>query len=352
MREERKKEAVKRYLLPEQGQFYKANLHCHSSVSDGNKTPEELKEHYKKLGYSIVAYTDHEVMIPHPELSDDTFLALNGAEMSVMPERKPDVPLGKMKGCHFGVIALEPDNHIMPCWHRSKYLRHNAEENRKKVLFDDTLPDFEREYSPEGVSKMMQAFAKEGFFVIYNHPTVSFENYADYINYHGMHALEMFNGASICDGWDEYNPRVYDDILRSGRKLYCVGGDDNHNCWPDDSRRSDSGWAYTVIKAKSLDYRTVTRALQDGEFYASEGPEIYGLWYEDGKVHIKCSPCDRINFVGSYRFTQTVLREDAEVCEASFDLPESAEWFRLTVIDERGRRACTNAYFTEDLKIK
>ena len=34
---------MKKYLLQENGNFYKANLHCHSIVSDGAFTPEELK---------------------------------------------------------------------------------------------------------------------------------------------------------------------------------------------------------------------------------------------------------------------------------------------------------------------
>ena len=38
---------MKKYLLPRTGKFYKANLHCHSTVSDGKLTPAELKEAYK-----------------------------------------------------------------------------------------------------------------------------------------------------------------------------------------------------------------------------------------------------------------------------------------------------------------
>lgn len=73
---------MKQYLLPEAGQFYKANLHCHSTVSDGRLSPEELKELYMRHGYSIIAYTDHEVLIPHPELTDDKFLALTRTSLS------------------------------------------------------------------------------------------------------------------------------------------------------------------------------------------------------------------------------------------------------------------------------
>ena len=35
---------MKKYLLPPGGQFYKANLHCHTTCSDGNLSPEAVAE--------------------------------------------------------------------------------------------------------------------------------------------------------------------------------------------------------------------------------------------------------------------------------------------------------------------
>ena len=55
---------MRKYLLPKDGIFYKANLHCHSTHSDGKLTVEQLKEVYKKEGYSVVAFSDHNVLIP------------------------------------------------------------------------------------------------------------------------------------------------------------------------------------------------------------------------------------------------------------------------------------------------
>ncbi|MBO5897602.1 MAG: hypothetical protein J6R04_01195 [Clostridia bacterium] len=42
---------MKQYLLPEKGIFYKANMHTHTTISDGQLTPEEIKEIYKARGY-------------------------------------------------------------------------------------------------------------------------------------------------------------------------------------------------------------------------------------------------------------------------------------------------------------
>ena len=73
---------MRQYLLPKEGQFYKANLHCHTTVSDGDFSPAQIKEFYKSHGYDAVAFTDHQGCIPHPELNDENFVALTGIEIA------------------------------------------------------------------------------------------------------------------------------------------------------------------------------------------------------------------------------------------------------------------------------
>ena len=70
-------------FFPGEGKFYKANLHCHTVISDGKLTKEQIKEEYQKRGYSIVAFTDHRTYGCHPELTDENFIALAGIEVDV-----------------------------------------------------------------------------------------------------------------------------------------------------------------------------------------------------------------------------------------------------------------------------
>lgn len=339
---------MRKYLLPQEGNFYKANLHCHTTISDGKRTPEEIKALYMKKGYSIVAYTDHDIFLPHNDLTDENFLAMNGFEVEIMNWYGRH-PLRDVKVCHLCYVALEPDIVMHPLWHRSKYVWGDAKQYREQAQFDDSLKDYLRSYTPECISEMMEIGRENGFFVTFNHPSWSRETYDYYSRYQGMHALEIMNGGAYRAGYEDYNPRVYDDILRTGKKIYCIGGDDNHNTRPDDSRYSDSGWAWTVIKADKLEYKTVAEAMVNGNFYASEGPEIYELYMEDGKVHIKCSPADHIFCTFEKRAAKCVLAENEEwLTEASFDIDPELGYFRITVVDERGKHACTNAYFPED----
>lgn len=339
---------MKKFLLPENGNFYKANLHCHTTVSDGARTPEEIKEVYMSKGYSIVAYTDHNNYVKHNELTDENFLALNGMELDICDESR--VAWYK-KTCHFCFIAKDENINVQPCYHTGKELEKNENGDRWSCLVklneEDEYED--AEYSPECVNKLIAHAKSKGFFVTYNHPTWSREIYTDYINYKGLDAMEMYNG-SIASGYECYNPRVYDDILGSGQKIYCIGADDNHSRRPD-TRRSDEGVAFTVVKAEELTYPSVMKAIENGNFYASIGPEIYELYCEDDKVHIKCSDADRILFNCQVRKADVAYAENGvPVTETTFELPRKGfGYFRITIVDATGKTACTNAYFEEDL---
>ncbi len=40
-------------LLPREGNGYKANLHCHTVLSDGHLTPQEVKTAYWRLKQAL-----------------------------------------------------------------------------------------------------------------------------------------------------------------------------------------------------------------------------------------------------------------------------------------------------------
>ena len=332
---------MKKYLLPETGEFYTANLHCHTSISDGGLTPEEVKRQYMAQGYSIVAYTDHDVLLDHSDLAEAGFLPLNGFEAEINEKGRP---LGRShKTCHICFVAKEPGNVTMPFYHRSKYMIGHGEEYRGQIRFDESQPDFEREYTGECINEMIRLAKEAGFFVTYNHPCWSLESYPDYMRYDGMDAMEILTFGSWNAGWPEYNTRVYDDMLRGGKRVYAIGTDDNHGT-------KDACGAWIMVKAEKLEYKTVMDAIAGGEFYTSMGPEIRGLWYEDGFVHVRTSEAKRI--LCNYGLRRIGCVSDPEgkmVTQACFPVDAGDGYFRITVVDEQGYCADTNAYFVDTL---
>ena len=56
--------------------------------------------------------------------------------------------------------------------------------------------------------------------------------------------MEIMNCSTEMLGLDTFVPNIYDDMLRSGKKIFAIAAYDNHNKHPDNSPYSDScgGW--------------------------------------------------------------------------------------------------------------
>ena len=330
---------MKKQLLPQKGNFYKANMHLHTTLSDGKMTPEEVKEYYKAHGYSVVAYTDHCIMIPHHDLDDDQFIALSGYENEQLINQK-EPP--RRKDCHVCYISLKKDNDTMPYYlPRSIWGNGKIFKDQVKFNFDHTLETWG--YGAEYTNRNIALAREQGFFVTYNHPQWSAEHYTDYTQYTGMNAMEIFNYGCWVGGYDDYNPHVYDEFLRKGERIYAIATDDNHSVI-----NSCGGW--TMIKAPKLEYEAITDALVRGDFYASFGPEIHELWMEGNEVHVTCSDAKRVICSFPDRRCLIVKEKDGvPVNEAVFTLDANDIYFRITVVDKDDRCADTNAYFLDEL---
>lgn len=330
-------------LLPKNLKYYKANLHSHSTLSDGGITPAEMRAAYKAKGYSVLAVTDHNVFIPHNDLTEADFLMLNGIEYNADPHD------GTGRTCHFCAVALDPETEIQPLYHREKYCTRGAIEARKQVKFDESLPDYERVYSAEGISEMMKACRDAGFFVTYNHPSWSLEHYPEYMGYEGMHAMEIVNYACLVDGYPEVNEQVFDDMLTGGKRVFCSANDDNH------SVGKDAFGGFTMIGAEALSYKAITDSLLAGNYYASTGALIDAIWYENGELHIEAPACKEIRvFTGARRAWRKCGTEDAPVTEAVFKLDDPCryDYVRVVVTDFDGNQAFSQPYYTKELGLK
>lgn len=322
-------------LLDENKPFYKANLHCHSTYSDGKYTVEEIKDAYKKRGYSIVAFTDHEHLIDNSRLDDEDFLTITSCEVAIkeFPEQSTLVNFD-MRVCHLNFYALNQHNDITPCYEKV-YDHYVTDEIRDLVKYES---EYHRIYSAAGINEIIRIAKEQGFIVSYNHPTWSLENAADYLHYEGMFAVEIYNTSCYRPGARPDDEHVFDDLLRAGKKVFCTAADDNHTY-----NGAFGGWV--CINADKLEYDTVMTALQKGDFYASTGPQIFSLVQDGNEVEIKTSPCKKIGVVTHGRRTPCKSAPENEtLTTARFKLLDSDKYFRIRVTDEHGNVAYTQAY--------
>ena len=73
-----------------------------------------------------------------------------------------------------------------------------------------------------------------------------------------------------------------------------------YNKYPEDDPKFDSLGGFIMIKAPKLEYSAIMKALENGDFYASSGPEIYEMWTEGEDLHIKTSPVAKISVTRNY----------------------------------------------------
>ncbi len=328
---------MKQYIFPEGATFYKASLHCHTTLSDGTLTPEEIKAEYKKRGYSVVAYTDHEALIDHADLCDDDFIALNGYETCIKEEMVSTH--GMLRVHHINFIKRKPNDTVQFCFYPENFTPGRCRELIPFLRYAGEMCVYE--YTNAFFKHLTDEAHKNGCLVHYNHPRWSLQSAEDIARLEGIDALEIFNTG--CRYHGDYNDAVYEELLRRGKRYAVVAGDDNHN---EGRSFDDSFGGFTMICAKEFTYEALTEALAVGDAYVSTGPKITEMYVEDGQLIVRTSPAADILLHTEGRSLLRKHGEDGYVNAAAFPLTGKhlGSYFRVEVIDKNGCRAYTRAY--------
>ena len=333
--------ATDRWLIDPKKEQYKANLHSHSVLSDGKLTPEELRDAYKDKGYSILAITDHEYPKSHNDLTTDDILMLTGYEAYIRPSRicrfdrfKPEI--------HINLIAKDKDNEGIVAYDPlyCKYMP------LPKALLAKHLGNIgSRKFTCLYIQKFIDVASKNGYLVSLNHPCWSMQDTKDLKKLQGFWSMEIFNTSSMKTSGYAENMPVYDALLRSGEKLFCHGSDDNHNKRPMEDPLSDSFGAWTMVSADKLDYKSVIKALEKGDFYASTGPVIHSIVISGNEVTVKTSEAKYIRMHMTPKYAKTSYdKKGGTITEGKFKLPEDASYIYFSVTDKNGGKAYTHAF--------
>ena len=339
---------MKRFFISQSQKQYRANLHSHSTLSDGMLSPEELKRIYREQGYSILAVTDHEHPKSHAHLSEPDFLMLTGYEAYIRTNASAQFDRYEPE-VHLGLFAKDPGNETMICFNEAyvKYIDDPSERAGLRRVGSERP----REYSVAYVNEFIRTAVQHGYLVSYNHPVWSMEDEERVLSYENLFSLEIQNFSSYRQNGVEYSGALYDKLLRRRKALFCHAGDDNHNKGPLSCPRSDSFGAFTMILSDELSYDAVIAAMERGDMYASMGPLIHEISLEDGTVHIECSPAARIVlYTGSKAPKFAVPNHGETLTSADLKLDPVAPYFRIAVIDEAGKIASSRGFFRSEFQ--
>ena len=355
---------MKKSLFQSTGRFYKANLHAHTNVSDGKLTPEEAKEAYKACGYEILAYTDHEVLVPHPELQDEHFLPLTGTEYQFNNQ------FGAFRDPATGEVVVPPKYITRKMVYHVIFLAPKADEtyypwpsrgivwgNAKEHMQDYFVGEKPRSSNPSIINAAIRDAKEHGFLTTLCHPFWSMNRYADYAALENLDFVETYNSACEIEGYAlDNSERPFDDLLSLKKKVFPTCSDDSHSLF-------SVGRAATYVKAPELSYDAVFQSLSQGDVFATTGPLFKDISFDPETciLSVETSPVRLIMLTSSLRFARRVGdRREGTVTSAEFDLHDVIDalcrydvpedhFFRLTLIDEGGYRAYSRGYFIPEL---
>lgn len=300
----------------EAGNWYKGNLHCHSTDSDGRFTPEQVIEFYKQCGYAFIALTDHQIFTDYHYLSDENFLVIPGIEWSVKQTRMP-------KSEHLCAFQMSNDSKPTHPGHKEIISKKRWEQAHD---LQDAI-DFLRQ---------------KGFAVVLNHPAWSRTDRETLLKTQNYFAIEIYSHDSEYFEHLGYSLDHWDALLRRGRNIWGIASDDAHHYHNEDS--VDGGWV--MVKAPELTLEAIMDALLAGRFYSSSGPELKEFRIESGEVFVECSPVEAIHFITYEKRGTSVRANGGELLSSATRKLHGEEiYIRVECEDRDGKIAWSNPIF-------
>lgn len=316
------------------GNWYKGNLHCHSTNSDGCLSPMEVAELYRNNGYSFLAISDHDIYTDYrSELDREDFIILPAIEASAVLYKNED-RCERIAVHHIhGILGTKEMQLKAP-----KGLYAHKEKHDISVYF-------KKWDGAKAAQDLQDELKAHGCVTIYNHPVWSRVKEEDFINLEGITALEIYNFGTVNESGTGTDVLHWDTMLKNGRNIFANASDDNHN----DGIVYDTFGGFIWVKAESLDHESIIQAIIDGNYYSSSGPKIYDWGIKDGVAYVECSEVNRINFMaGNYiNAGNTVMCKSKEetITRAEFKLKGNESYIRVECIDKYGDTAWSNPIF-------
>jgi len=286
------------------GNWYKGNLHAHTTMSDGKKTPEEVAIRYEKAGYHFLAITDHNKRTVIPGYQGNILL---------IPGEEIDITCG---GCyHF--IAI----------------------NTKQELGLD--PEKRKNMQPQ---EIITAVRQAGGSVILAHPYWSNETIEMTKLCSGVLGIEVFNHSCYTDWGNGHSMAHWDDMLRLDIKVNGFAVDDAHAYTVRDFQPDDSCGGWIMVKANHCTADEIMTAIRSGDFYAASGPEIHSVTISEEKITVETSPVRSIAFRTPRWGGKRMQNADNKMMTCAEYIPKSSgvRCIRVECTDELGRMAWTN----------
>ena len=285
------KPIVIRHPYRSHANWYKGQLHCHTTNSDGRTPPPVLVGKYLDNGCSWLQISDHEVVT-----ADDR--APDGRQIVRLLGRERAIREGDM-------VCI------------------NYREPSITLTGQDTI----------------NAVVRAGGLVMLAHPEsdVGYDR-QELDRLRGMALVEMMNGP------DGDASREWDYLLSTGRVVWGAASDDFHGNPEGTTSRS-----FVVVNAPRLDPAALLENLRLGNFYASQGP-VLRLELRDGALRASSDQQGWFAFRGAYGVCLHRVFRGPDRTSAVYELTGDEGYVRVEFQGPEGKMAWSQPFFVSRAK--
>ena len=276
---------------------FKGNLHVHTTNSDGKISPKESIELYKKKGYDFLAITDHFCFFPEAEeFCDPTFTVFNGCELN-FDSKNPN------KSHH--IVCIEPQKEFTP----------------------------KRSMTPNEATRQI---VDHGGIAILAHPAWSLMSFDDCLKLENVVGLEIWNHISQAYSSRGHSGSYVDVCAAAGLKTLLFAADDAH------FYDIDCFGGYIMVESPSLAKEDLLRAIREGNFYSSQGPEIIRFERQDDFIIADTSPVSSMAFLSDALWAADRVqtgKDGKDITQGIYTIKPNETFVRLECYDREGKTA-------------
>ncbi len=300
----------------------KGNLHTHTTNSDGDAPPEHVAGWYEEHGYDWLCISDHN----HLTIFSDVEAGSNKWPLLVPGEE---------------VTANSRD---LPVHINGYGVKHLVE-------------PFESDSVTETLQENVRRIVEAGGLASINHPNFKWAFSADeLLQVDGYRFLEVYNGHPAVNnfggGGTLSAEEIWDRLLSAGKTVWGLAVDDAHHYTGEfTAGRSNPGRGWVQTRTEKLDLPSVLEAIDQGEFYASNGVEIGDMAVSAKGITLEIEPengdMSPAKYTTVFHGLNGQILDSVDGLTASYTPSPSDTYVRATVHSSTGNLAWTQPVFLD-----
>jgi len=242
--------------------WFKGNTHTHTTLSDGDASPDDVIRWYAENGYGFLAITDHGVYAPPEDFDGHGLTLIGGTELGGLAQKPVWIMNERQETTPIHAVGLGVSQH---------------------------LESFSADTVLQTIQMNVDSIGQTGAVPVMSHPNYwwAFGD-REMTQVTGCDHFELVNQHPACFPYgDEEHASVeifWDRCLSAGRKLYGLAADDAHQYqqWGPGYANPGKGWI--VARSASSSPGDILRAIRSGDFYASTGVALVEYTVTESRI--------------------------------------------------------------------